>query len=319
LYEGEDLSMTSSSHVNRRTLMKRSAAAGVLAVPAMGALSACASGSDDDGGDGDSGVDATDENPLGVDPKADLEVVIFDGGLGDQYALDAGDIYMASYGKIDHSKTQEIRSRLQPRMVAGDPPDMINNAGAEQMDMPALISNDQVADLSELFDAPSLDDPNVTVRETLVPGTEQFPRMDPAVIMLVHRERDGREECLLGNNPNWDAHRFSVLAGFVEAGESLEQAVIREVAEEVGVAVDEPVYLGSQPWPFPRSLMLGYTARAAGEAQRTDHTEIASMRWLSRRELRAATHAGEVLLPGHVSIARKLIEHWQGEDLPGDW
>jgi N-acetylglucosamine transport system substrate-binding protein len=173
--------MTSSSHVNRRTLMKRSAAAGVLAVPAMGALSACASGSDDDGGDGDSGVDATDENPLGVDPKADLEVVIFDGGLGDQYALDAGDIYMASYGKIDHSKTQEIRSRLQPRMVAGDPPDMINNAGAEQMDMPALISNDQVADLSELFDAPSLDDPNVTVREgcmlsrTAISSTTQSP------------------------------------------------------------------------------------------------------------------------------------------------
>lgn len=163
--------MTSSSHVNRRALLKRSAAAGVLAVPAMGALSACASGGSDGDGGGAAEVEATDDNPLGVDAEARLEVVIFDGGFGDQYALDAGEIYMADYGEIDHSKTQEIRSRLQPRMVSGDPPDLINNSGAEQMDMPALISNDQVADLTPLLDAPSLDDPDVPVRDTLVPGT----------------------------------------------------------------------------------------------------------------------------------------------------
>jgi NAD+ diphosphatase len=151
-------------------------------------------------------------------------------------------------------------------------------------------------------------------------GSEMFPRTDPAVIMLVHGTVDGVEKCLLAHNPQWpDPRRHSVLAGFVEAGESLEQAVIREVAEEVGVAVSAPTYMGSQPWPFPRSLMLGYTAQAVGEAQRTDHSEIAAMRWLSRDELRAATESGDVLLPGHVSIARKLIEHWQGEHLPGDW
>jgi NAD+ diphosphatase len=149
-------------------------------------------------------------------------------------------------------------------------------------------------------------------------GTEQFPRMDPAVIMLVHRERDGREECLLGNNPNWDAHRFSVLAGFVDAGESLEQAVIREVAEEAGVVVEDPRYVSSQPWPFPRSLMMGYTARAVGETERTDD-EIAETRWFTRAELAEAVHTGEVVLPNRLSIARTLIEHWYGAELPGGW
>lgn len=150
-------------------------------------------------------------------------------------------------------------------------------------------------------------------------GSENFPRTDPAVIMLVHGTFDGAEKCLLAHNPQWPGNRYSVLAGFVEPGESLEQAVVREVAEEVGVAVADPAYMGSQPWPFPRSLMLGYTARAVGEAPRTDHVEIADVRWVTRGELRSAVTSGEVLLPGSVSIARKLIEHWHGEALPGEW
>ncbi|MEV2274104.1 NAD(+) diphosphatase [Nocardiopsis sp. NPDC049922] len=149
-------------------------------------------------------------------------------------------------------------------------------------------------------------------------GTEQFPRTDPAVIMLVHRERDGREEALLGNNPKWGPQRFSVLAGFVDAGESLEQAVVREVAEEAGIVVADPRYLSSQPWPFPRSLMVGYTARAVGETQRTDD-EIAETRWFTRERLFSAVDSGEVTLPGHASIARTLIEHWYGGVLPGEW
>ncbi|GAA3722344.1 NAD+ diphosphatase [Spinactinospora alkalitolerans] len=150
-------------------------------------------------------------------------------------------------------------------------------------------------------------------------GNDTFPRMDPAVIMLVHRVADGTEQCLLAHNPRWPEKRYSVLAGFVEPGESLEQAVIREVAEEVGVAVADPRYLGSQPWPFPRSLMLGYSALAVGTAERTDHQEIEHVRWFTREELLAAARSGEVLLPGPVSIARKLIENWYGAGLPGGW
>ncbi|GAB3487516.1 NAD(+) diphosphatase [Nocardiopsis coralliicola] len=148
-------------------------------------------------------------------------------------------------------------------------------------------------------------------------GTEQFPRMDPAVIMLVHRTRaDGEQECLLGHNPAWPEGRYSVLAGFVEPGESLEHAVVREVAEEVGVAVAEPAYTASQPWPFPRSLMLGFTARAVGPAERTDADEITDVRWFTRAQLSAAAASGEIALPTPVSIAHTLIEQWHGAPLP---
>lgn len=151
-------------------------------------------------------------------------------------------------------------------------------------------------------------------------GSEHFPRIDPAVIMLVHRETDAGEQCLLAHNPAWPEGRYSVLAGFVEPGESLEHAVVREVAEEVGILVTDPVYLGSQPWPFPRSLMVGYLARAVGSAPRTDHEEIADIRWLTRHELGEAVTRGEILLPGPVSIAHQLIEHWYGQPLPpGRW
>jgi NAD+ diphosphatase len=147
-------------------------------------------------------------------------------------------------------------------------------------------------------------------------GSEHFPRTDPAVIMLVHDD----ERILLASSATWPARRVSILAGFVEAGESLEQAVIREVREEVGVTVRDCRYLGSQPWPLPRSLMLGFFARAdEGQELRVDGQEIMSARWYTRAELLAATESGEILLPGAISIARQLIESWYGGRLPGDW
>lgn len=146
--------------------------------------------------------------------------------------------------------------------------------------------------------------------------TEHFPRNDPAIIVLVSDEQD---RCLLGHQQVWPAGRFSTLAGFVEPGESLEHAVIREVYEEAGVRVVDPEYGGSQPWPFPSSLMLGFFARAVDTDIEVDGEEIAEARWFSRDELRDAVEAGEVLLPGEVSIARRLIETWYGAALPGSW
>ena len=147
-------------------------------------------------------------------------------------------------------------------------------------------------------------------------GSQHFPRVDPAVIMLIH---DDEDRCLLARGPQWPEGRLSVLAGFVEPGESLEHAVAREVAEEVGVRIAEPRYLGSQPWPFPRSLMLGFFARATSTEFVLDPEEIAEAHWFSRAELLAAMESGEVRLPSEVSIARRLIETWYGKPLIGDW
>nr|WP_262842086.1 NAD(+) diphosphatase [Sphaerisporangium corydalis] len=147
-------------------------------------------------------------------------------------------------------------------------------------------------------------------------GSQHFPRVDPAVIMLVH---DKDDRCLLARGPQWPEGRFSVLAGFVEPGESLEQAVAREVLEEVGITVTAQRYLGSQPWPFPRSLMLGFFARATTTEITCDSEEIVEAFWVSRSELLAAVEKGDIRLPPGVSIARRLIETWYGSAIPGDW
>jgi NAD+ diphosphatase len=141
------------------------------------------------------------------------------------------------------------------------------------------------------------------VRRCTADGTEHFPRTDPAVIVLVH---DGGDRCLLGRQPVWPSGRYSTLAGFVEPGESLEQAVAREIEEESGVVVDDIVYRGSQPWPFPASLMLGFDARVvSGEAHVSDD-ELEDVRWFSRDDIRR----GETLLPPPASIAHWLITGW---------
>jgi NAD+ diphosphatase len=149
-------------------------------------------------------------------------------------------------------------------------------------------------------------------------GSEHFPRTDPAVIMLV---TDPGERALLAHNRAWPQGRVSLVAGFVDPGESAERAVVREVAEETGIAVGEVRYLGSQPWPMPQSLMLGFWAAApGGQPIRVDQEEISEARWFSREELRAGLGAGQVRLPPPVSIAHRIIEAWYGEELPpGSW
>jgi NAD+ diphosphatase len=147
-------------------------------------------------------------------------------------------------------------------------------------------------------------------------GAEHFPRTDPAIIVLV---ADDDDRCLLGRQPSWPVGRFSTLAGFVEPGEPLEHAVVREVHEETGIEIVDPVYAGSQPWPFPSSLMLGFFAKAVTTQIKVDEEEIAEARWLSRTDMNAAIESGELLLPGKVSIARRLIETWYGGELPGSW
>ena len=140
-------------------------------------------------------------------------------------------------------------------------------------------------------------------------GNQVFPRTDPAVIVLI---TDPEDRILLGSNALWENNRYSLLAGFVEPGEALEAAVVREMFEESGLRVSDPVYLGSQPWPFPASIMCGFAARLADDQAATDlqpdGTEILDLRWFTRQELRDA--AEWLILPGDSSIAHAMIERW---------
>jgi len=135
-------------------------------------------------------------------------------------------------------------------------------------------------------------------------GTETFPRLDPAIIVLV-TDASG-ERALLGRQATWPPGRYSTIAGFVEPGESLEEAVIREVAEETGVQVDDVVYESSQPWPFPSSLMLGFRAVARTETITLRDGELEDARWFTRADL----EAGHPALPPAGAISARLIDGW---------
>ncbi|WP_394253226.1 NAD(+) diphosphatase [Arthrobacter pityocampae] len=143
-------------------------------------------------------------------------------------------------------------------------------------------------------------------------GSEHYPRTDPAIIVSII---DDDDRILLGSAVAWPEGRYSTLAGFVEPGESLEAAVVREVGEESGIEVRSPEYLGSQPWPFPASLMLGFTARAATTDAVPDGEEMRSLRWFTREQLFAAVRDETVVVAGGVSIARAMIERWYGGPL----
>ncbi|NTW38930.1 MAG: NAD(+) diphosphatase [Cellulomonadaceae bacterium] len=153
-------------------------------------------------------------------------------------------------------------------------------------------------------------------RRCTLDGSDHYPRTDPAVIMAVV---DDDDRLLLGHGAQWPERRFSTLAGFVEPGESAEGAVRREVLEEVGVPVTDVVYRGSQPWPFPASLMLAFVARATSTVLHVDGEEVTDARWFTRAELEAAVAGGDVLLPMRTSVARALIEEWFGGDVGGHW
>ncbi|EHN75301.1 N-acetylglucosamine/diacetylchitobiose ABC transporter substrate-binding protein [Streptomyces coelicoflavus] len=173
--------------VGRRDLIKRSAALGLVSVPAMGFLSACASGGGDDQKKAEAGEKSA-KNPLAVNESAKMEFVLFDGGFGKEYAEDAVKLYEKAFPKaeVKFSATQKIQSTLQPRFNGGNPPDLVDNSGAEQMDMGVLVGKKQLADLTPLLDAPSYDDPNKKVRDTLRPGIVEMGQFDGDPVWILY-------------------------------------------------------------------------------------------------------------------------------------
>ena len=145
--------------------------------------------------------------------------------------------------------------------------------------------------------------------------SQHHPRTDSAVIVLI---KDRADRILLGHQPVWPEGRFSTFAGFLEPGETFEQCVSREVFEESHINVSEIKYLGSQPWPFPASIMIAFEAVTDNpEAAQGDGEEITEVKWFSRAELKAAAADGSLLLPPTISVARKMIEGWLGEKAIG--
>lgn len=156
------------------------------------------------------------------------------------------------------------------------------------------------------------------VRRCPVDGTEHFPRTDPAIIVLVV---DDEGRALLGRRSIWPDGWYSTLAGFVEPGETFEQAVVREVLEESGVhvPVEKVQYRATQPWPFPSSIMIAFTAPTHAQPTQPDGEEIAETIWVSRDEFRAAADAGNLRIPPRISVAHHLIADWFGEPIPHTW
>ena len=231
----------------------------------------------------------------------------------EQPTLPVGAVYLGEADGVPYAAVRGERSLT----VNGRPVDSwsgLREVGADLADLDAGLLAEAVAMVewhernrfSPLTGAATTIERAGWVQRDPTTGTEFFPRTDPAVIMLVH---DGGDRCVLGRQPVWPPGRFSILAGFVEPGESAEAAVAREVGEEVGLQVTDVRYVGSQPWPFPQSLMLGFTARVDGDPTlRIDRDEIEEARWFTREELRTGT--GPQALPPPVSIARHILDRW---------
>lgn len=149
-------------------------------------------------------------------------------------------------------------------------------------------------------------------------GAVHFPRVNPAMIVLVHHKGSHGDRCLLGRQPLWQPRVYSALSGYVEPGESAEDAVLREVMEETGIEVCDIHYFSSQPWPFSGSLMLGFLARATTTDIHLDEAELEDARWFARHEIPALLDSGELALPSAETIARQLFEAWYhgGESCP---
>lgn len=228
--------------------------------------------------------------------------------------IDGGRHVWAVRGPLEAPEDPEMRAEVADLRRAGQ---LFDDISAQLVSSAmALLNWHDGARYSAVDGSPTRSARAGWARVNPLTGHEEFPRIDPAVICLVH---DGGDRAVLARQTVWPQRLFSLLAGFVEAGESFEGCVAREIREEIGLTVRDVRYLGSQPWPFPRSLMVGFHALADPDQPFSfNDGEIAEAAWFSREEVRTALAVGDwstqsdskLLLPGSVSIARVIIESW---------
>ena len=227
--------------------------------------------------------------------------------------IDKGISYFAWCSDAEDFENFELLENYQTLRTLGD--------FLSQLEMGLAIHTQAIANWhhSHQFCArcgqPTISANGGSLRKCTSDGSEHYPRTDGAVIVLV---KDASDRILLGRQKIWPERRFSCFAGFVEPGESFEQTVLREVLEESGIKLKDITYLGSQPWPFPASIMISFSAVAINpDEAKADGEEIEEIRWLSRDEMREAIADGSLKLPPSMSVARKMIEFWSekaGED-----
>ena len=227
--------------------------------------------------------------------------------------IDKGISYFAWCSDAEDFENFELLENYQTLRTLGD--------FLSQLEMGLAIHTQAIANWhhSHQFCArcgqPTISANGGSLRKCTSDGSEHYPRTDGAVIVLV---KDASDRILLGRQKIWPERRFSCFAGFVEPGESFEQTVLREVLEESGIKLKDITYLGSQPWPFPASIMISFSAVAINPDEAiADGEEIEEIRWLSRDEMREAIADGSLTLPPSMSVARKMIEFWSekaGED-----
>jgi NAD+ diphosphatase len=228
--------------------------------------------------------------------------------------IDDGRHVWAVRGPLESPEDHGVQGEVADLRRAGQ---LVEDVGAQLVSAAAALLNWHASSrFSSIDGSPTKPVRAGWARVNPATGHEEVPRIDPAVICLVH---DGGDRAVLARQTVWPDRMFSLLAGFVEAGESFETCVAREIHEEIGLTVGDIRYLGSQPWPFPRSLMIGFHAVAdPAEPFAFNDGEIAEAEWFTRDEIRAALAIGDwssdsesrLLLPGSVSIARVIVESW---------
>lgn len=238
--------------------------------------------------------------------------------LTDLGALEGEWLFLGYRDGVRHAAlmVDRVPAELQPVSLRMIGPNLATDDGSLGVHAVGIARWHQTHRFCAKCGAPSVASAAGHVRVCTACGAHHFPRTDPAVIMLV---TDDQDRALLGRQPTWPEGRFSTLAGFVEPGEALDDAVRREVLEEVGIEVGEVRYAGSQPWPFPASLMLGFFGSALSSQIRVDQDEIAEARWFTRDEVTEMTASSDLVLPPTVSISRALIQQWHGGEIYGRW